>query len=259
MFEKIREITTTIKTNKPLILNITNDVTIEFVANGLLSLNASPVMSKATQEIEELMQISAAVVINLGTLHHAFIQLCAHVCQLANQFRIPIILDPVGAGASKYRTESCKQLIDEYDIAIIRGNGSEIMALSELSFSTKGVDSLVSSESAIESARAISKNYDTVVVVSGKDDFVVDAKKVSQFNRGSSLMTMVTGTGCLLSAVLGAFHAVEKNTFNAASAATLFYSVCGEVAARKAQGPGSFKTYFLDAIHATPEKEDYEK
>ena len=106
MFEKIKEITTKIKKNKPLILNITNYVTMDFVANGLLSLGASPVMSKAEQEIEDLLQLAQSIVINLGTLDKQFIALCEHACLIANQLKKPIILDPVGAGASSYRTDA---------------------------------------------------------------------------------------------------------------------------------------------------------
>lgn len=248
MFEKIKNITTKIKEEKPLILNITNDVTMDFIANGLLSLGASPVMSKAQQEIEDLLQLASSVVINLGTLDEKFIALCEQVCNTANQLKKPIILDPVGAGASQYRNHASMNLIQQYDIAIIRGNASEIMSLSGVSSQTKGVDSTTQSEHAIESAQLLSTRYDAAVVVSGKTDIIVDRDNILQFNYGSPLMPMITGTGCLLSAVVGAFHAVEKNRFEASVLATVFYGICGEKAAEKSHGPASFKINFLDQL-----------
>lgn len=253
MLDKIKNILTKIKLERPLVLNITNVVTMDFVANGLLSVGASPVMSKAQQEMQDLLTLAKAVVINLGTLDDAFIALCEKACLLANQLQKPIILDPVGAGASCYRTDKCLQLIDAYDIAIIRGNASEIQALSGLSFTTKGVDSAIQSEEAIACAQALSTHCGAAIVISGATDIVVEADSINRFAHGSPLMSLITGTGCLFSAVVAAFHAVEPNKFIAASAATYFYGLCGEIAAEQASGPGSFKPAFLDALSVIPE------
>lgn len=259
MFEKIKNVVAKIKEEKPLILNITNDVTMDFIANGLLSLGASPVMSKAQQEIDELLQLAHSVVINLGTLDEKFIALCEYVCGVANQLKKPIVLDPVGAGASHYRTNASLGLINNYDIAIIRGNASEIMSLSGVSMKTKGVDSTVQSDFALESAQKLSTLYDASVVVSGKVDIIVDVNHIRQLTYGSPLMPQITGTGCLLSAIVGAFHAVEKNRFDASVFATAFYGICGEKAARKVQGPASFKIQFLDELNLIPDEFSYEK
>src|SRR5689334_13033503 len=259
MFKKTKELMDHIQVTKPLVLNITNDVTMDFVANGLLSIGASPIMSKAEQEIEDLLQHTQSLVINLGTLNKEFIALCKHTCKIANQLDKPIILDPVGAGASQYRTDTCLSLISEYRISIIRGNAGEIMALSGASRQTKGVDSLSESNQAIESATTISNRHQAAVVVSGKIDIIVDHASMTQLDRGSPSMPTTTGTGCLLSAVVAAFHAVEKNRFEAAKIATLFYGICGEIAESKAQGPGSFRTQFLDALHCPPDRGQYEK
>lgn len=259
MLNIANEIIYKIKKENPLILNITNDVTIDFVANGLLSLGASPVMSSAKQEIDDLIQLSRAVVINLGTLNQDFNELCHHVCSVANQQRKPIILDPVGAGASNYRTETCNALLSKYCISIIRANAGEVMALAGLQAQTKGVDSQVSSIDSIKFAETLSSQYGLAVCMSGKIDVIVDQDKKIQFDRGSPLMPMITGTGCLLSAVVGAFHAVHENRFEAAAAASLFYSVCGEHAAKKSSGPGSFKANFLDILNVIPEENFYER
>ena len=259
MFEKIKNVVAKIKEEKPLILNITNDVTMDFIANGLLSIGASPIMSKAAQEIEDLLQYAKSVVINLGTLNKDFITLCRKTCEIATQLNKPIVLDPVGAGATQLRTETCMSLINEYNISIIRGNASEVIALYRLSYMTKGVDSLSESKHAIESAKIVSKRYKAAVVVSGKTDVIIDNESIDQFDRGSPFMPLITGTGCLLSAVIAAFHAIEKNRFEAAKMATLFYGICGEIAENNANGPGSFRTQFLDALHFIPDRGQYEK
>jgi hydroxyethylthiazole kinase len=259
MFKKTKAIMSHIKLEKPLVLNITNYVTMNFVANGLLSIGASPMMSIAEEEIEDLLKHAQSVVINLGTLNKAFITLCRHTCQIANQLNKPIVLDPVGAGASQYRTETCMSLINEYNISIICANASEVMALSGASHTTKGVDSIIESKHAIENAKIISNRHNAAVVVSGKIDIIVDHNSIDQLDRGSPFMPTITGTGCLLSAVIAAFHAIEKNRFEAAKMATLFYGICGEIAENKANGPGSFRTQFLDALYFSPEADQYEK
>lgn len=259
MYEKIFNITHAIKENRPLIINITNDVTMDFIANGLLSLGASPIMTKAPQEIDELVQIASGVVINIGTLTHDFVDLCHQVCAAANRLKKPITLDPVGAGASHYRTQTCLDLLNHFKISIMRGNASEIMALAGASHHSKGVDALGETHDAVDSAQFLSHQHQAVVVVSGKMDAVVDPNQVSFFERGSLLMPQITGSGCLLTAVVSAFDAVHHDAYEAASAAVQFYGVCGEIAARKTQSPGSFKPYFIDALNALPQRQDYER
>lgn len=249
MFKDIVEQVNKIRQEKPLILNLTNVVTMDLIANGLLSVGASPVISKSQQDIDDLMQHARALVINIGTLDEPFIKLCRQACQLANQLNLPIVLDPVGAGASAVRTDTALSLMHDYRIAIIRGNASEIMALAGLSRHTKGVDSMAASAHAIDSAKTLSSQYHAAILVSGKIDIIVDKALLCQHERGSAFMPMVTGSGCLLTAVVAAFHAVNPDRFNAASQAALFYSVCGEMAEKKSSGPGSFKVNFLDALH----------
>lgn len=258
-FENINTLVTSIRQQKPLILNVTNDVTMDFIANGVLSAGASPVMSKAEEEMEDLIRIASSVVINLGTLDEKFIRLCERVAHIANQMNKPIILDPVGAGASRYRTETSIKLLKQYQISIVRGNASEILALSGQAGNTKGVESTAKSDAVIDNAKSVSQHYSVAVLTSGKKDVIVEGDRVEIFERGSALMPMITGSGCLLSAIVGSFHAVEKNRFNAAVAAAIYYGVCGEVAALQASGPASFKIKFLDALHSTPEKTWYEK
>lgn len=237
-----------IRAEKPLILNITNEVSADFVANGLLSLGAAPVMSKAVQEAEALVKLAAAVIINPGTLNEDFIHLSTTICQAANHYNKPIILDPVGAGATPYRTLHAARLLEQFQIAIVRGNASEIMALCHANTTTKGVESTALSTAAIASAEILARQHRVAVLISGQTDIIVDCHRSEQFTRGSALMPQVTGTGCLLSAVVGAFHAVESDSFKAATAAAFFYALCGEYAEQQATGPGSFRMHFIDAL-----------
>lgn len=258
MFTTINALLLALKQKKPLILNITNDVTMDFIANGLLSIGASPVMSQAEEEMTDLVQIADAVVINPGTLDEKFVRLCHKAAKAASQFNKPVIFDPVGAGASRYRTETCMQLLQQYKIAIIRGNSSEILALSDNQSMTKGVDSTTDSAAVIQQAKQIAQQMDTTILMSGVTDVVADKDRAETFHRGSAWMPLITGSGCLLSAVVAAFHTVEKDSFKAAAAAAVFYGVCGEMAAVQTRGPGTFRVKFLDALHSTPEKSWYD-
>lgn len=251
MFTHINDMVSRIKRDNPLILNITNHVTMDFVANGLLSLGASPIMTLATQEVDALVNLANAVVINIGTLNDTFIELCEQVCLAANRLGKPITLDPVGAGASPYRTQACLHLLARFNIAIIRGNASEIMSLAHAAQSTKGVDSHHDTFDAIDSAKYLASQHHAIIAISGKRDVVVNAEYVKSFDYGSSLMPQITGSGCLLSAIISAFDAVHTNHYDAVSAAVVFYGLCGERAALKADGPGTFKPYFLDALGKT--------
>lgn len=258
MFESIQSIVAQIKQNNPLVLNVTNHVTMDFIANGLLSIGASPIMSQSRYDVEELLSLVSSVVVNIGTLNDEFIDLCKHTCRVANTLNKPIILDPVGVGATTYRTQAAQHLVSTYDIAIIRGNATEIMALANTPHTqSKGVDTTNSTQQAIDSALSISNRFKSTIVISGQEDVVVKGNKIKQLYCGSPMMPLVVGTGCLLSAVVGAFHAIETDSFIAAQAATLFYGVCGELAALKAQAPGSFKIAFLDTLFATPLGEHY--
>ncbi len=248
MFLQIKSLLNKIRTERPLILNLTNSVTMDFVANGLLSLGASPIMTNAEEELEDLLKISKALVINIGTLDEQFVKLAKRACELANQLNAAIILDPVGVGASEYRTKTCLELMENYRFAIIRGNASEIKCLAGELVTSKGVDSLESSESAAKSALALAAQFKTSIVVSGATDIVANAEKFEKYAYGSALMPQITGSGCLLSAVVAAFHAVEQDSFEAAKLASIFYSLCGERAEKNSQGPGSFKVNFIDEL-----------
>lgn len=233
---------------RPLILCLTNFVTMDFVANCLLAVGASPVMSVDAAEFEELVQMSQAVYINLGTLDKAFISRAHQLVELANRYGKPVILDPVGAGASVLRSQTARDLMVYADI--IRGNASEIMSLAGDSRQTRGVDATQSVNHAKDAALFLADLTHAAVVVSGALDFIVRGKQQASLNYGSHLMPLVTGMGCALTAVIAAFRAVESDSFEASLQAAAWFSLCGSLSALKTDRPGSFRATFIDYLYA---------
>lgn len=258
MFDEVFSLVQAVKNTRPLILNITNFVTMGWVANGLLSLGASPIMTNSIEEIEELVQISQGVVLNIGTLDDDFLKLGYVACKVANDLHKPLILDPVGAGASRFRTHSCLSLLEQFQFSIIRGNASEIMALAHQTSATKGVDSSDHSKDAIEAGLFLSSTYKLTIAITGSTDIVITDAKIDKLTRGDERMTKITGTGCLLTAVVAAFHTLSQSAHHATRAALLFYGITGEIAAYKSHGSGSFQTHFLDALSQLPNQYDYD-
>lgn len=237
-----------IRRNSPLIHSITNYVVMNNTANALLAIGASPVMAHAKNEVVEMVNIASALVINIGTLDDQWVEsmLIAGKAALANS--IPVILDPVGAGATTYRTNICNQLIEECRPAIIRGNASEIIALCGNAAQTKGVDSINTSDSAIESAKKLASTTKAIVVISGQTDYITDGIRVEEIYNGHILMARVTGMGCTATAIVGAFAAVNPDQLEAATHAMAVMGVVGEIAANKSYGNGSMQVNFLDEL-----------
>lgn len=238
-----------IQQQNPLIVNLCNDVILNFVADGLLSLGASPIMTNSEDELEELIQLSQAVTINLGTLNNTFIKRCELACQLANNFKKPLILDPVGCGASHLRTQTAQRFFRQFQFSAIKANASEIIALyGQQTIQSKGVDSSNTTESALLAGRRLAEQYQTMIVISGKTDIIIEGENLTKNYHGHALMTQVCGMGCLLTATLATALAVNRNRFESAVTMVNYYTLCGEIAAQKATGPGSFKIAFLDAL-----------
>ena len=242
MYRALRQI----RHEKPLVLHLTNYVTMDAMANVLLALGGAPLMTASSSELAELIQISACVVINLGTLDELFIERCELACALAKRFNKPVLLDPVGAGATKLRTEAAERLLAY--ASIIKGNASEILALVGETAGSKGVESTDTVEQAMSAATNLACTHDNVVVVSGEIDFITDESNCQSCVGGSSLMTQVTGMGCALGSVIAAFHSVSDNAFTASCMAVDWYNRCGSVAAISATGPGSFRVAMLDCL-----------
>ena len=238
-----------IRAKAPVVHNITNYVAMNNSANALLAIGASPVMAHAEEEMEEMVGISSALVINIGTLSDVWVSAMYEAAHQARIKGIPIVLDPVGAGATSYRTQTAKELIGSEPPAIIRGNASEILALFDEKTKTKGVDSAASSHDALATAKKISADNNCVVCISGETDYVVQKDKVIKIHNGHHLMTRVTGLGCTASALCGAFAAVEKDAQVAVVQAMAVMGIAGEMAAQKAAGPGSLQMHFLDILY----------
>ncbi|GAB7022592.1 hydroxyethylthiazole kinase [Salidesulfovibrio brasiliensis] len=247
-FEALRETT-------PLVTNITNYVVTNSTANALLSIGASPIMTHAVEEVEELMAFSGALVINLGTVARTYAEAMPVAWAAANRNNVPVVLDPVGAGATKLRTELPAGMLAEYKPAIIRGNASEIMTLAGEAGCAKGVDSTQGAEAAEDAAKALAKLHGCAVVVSGEVDLVTDGERVARIRGGSDMMPLVTGLGCTCSAICGAFAAVCDTPFEAGVAGMTVMAVCGKRAADAAKGPGTLQLNLYDELYTlTPER-----
>lgn len=249
MFEKIQFCLEKLKKDNPIVLNLTNYVTMDIMSNALLAIGAAPIMSAEENELEELISIASAVNINLGTLNQGFFQQATKTAEYALFKNKPIILDPVGAGASKIRTQSALDLLPKCNI--VRGNASEIISLCDHNAKTRGVESNHSTLEAHDISKQLLNHYNNlVIVISGNIDHVVLKQKNASLHFGTPLMKLVTGMGCTLTAIIAAFYAVYDDPFEASILATSFYGLCGQQAERESDLPGSFRQAFINALYA---------
>jgi hydroxyethylthiazole kinase len=238
----------TIRNRGPVVHSITNYVVMNSTANALLALGASPVMAHAEEEMEEMVGIASALVVNIGTLSPAWVRAMFRAMEAAGKRRIPIVLDPVGAGATTYRTRTARELIRAVPPDIIRGNASEIMALLEADARTKGVDSTASSNAAVALGQRLHAECGAAVCISGETDYTIGQHGVIAGRNGHLLMTRVTGLGCTASALCGAFAAVVPDPQAAAAQAMAVMGIAGEIGVARSAGPGSLQIAFLDAL-----------
>ncbi len=246
--QKIRE-------NKPLIHNITNFVVMNYTANVLLAMGASPVMAHSENEVKDMVAFAGALVLNIGTLTDSWVGSMIMAGVRATALNKPIIFDPVGSGATPFRTASARTIIEKTKVSVIRGNASEILSLGSQQSATRGVDSANSVEDAAATASLLAKELDTILAITGPIDLVTDGNRVLHIANGHPLMPFVTGTGCSATAVIGAFAAVDTDYLTAAATGLAFFGLAGEVAGGAAAGPGSFMIHLLDALYTmTPEQ-----
>ncbi|MDM8522831.1 hydroxyethylthiazole kinase [Desulfococcaceae bacterium HSG8] len=244
-----------IREKKPLIHNITNYVVMNYTANALLAMGASPVMAHAPGEVEEMVSFASALVLNIGTPDNNRIASMIKAGKKASELGIPVIFDPVGAGATSFRTDAAKKIIQDVSIRVIRGNPSEILSLRHENSNTKGVDSLHSVEEAAETAKNLAGELNTVLAITGPDDLVTDGENVIRVSNGHPLMARVTGTGCTATVSVAAFLSVDDDPVSAAATGLAFFGMAGEVAGKKASAPGSFMIEMLNALYTiTPEE-----
>ena len=238
-----------VRTQSPLVHNITNYVVMNNSANALLAIGASPVMAHWVSEMEEMTAIAGALVLNIGTLDDKWIDGMLIAGKAAMRRGTPIVLDPVGVGATSQRTEAAMKIIEQCCPTIIRGNASEIMALVDASVKSKGVDSSASSDDALESAKRLAVDTGAVIVISGATDYITNGTDVYTVEGGNPIMTTVTGMGCTSTAIVGAFAAVVEDPMIAATAAMAVMSLAGERAAEYSRGNGSMQVNFLDELY----------
>ena len=235
-----------VREQKPLVVNITNYVVMNNTANALLAIGASPIMAHSRQEMAEMMHIAGSLVINIGTLDSEWIERMLFAVEQANANNKPIVLDPVGCGASVLRTQTARTLAAKANNLIIRGNASEIIALAGEASQTKGVDALDSSDTALAAAQALVAQYHANVVISGEVDYVVTASQTISLSNGHHMMPYVTGMGCSLTALTGAFAAIGETS---GLAATAIYAIAGEIAAEQSAGPASLQLNIIDGLY----------
>jgi hydroxyethylthiazole kinase len=244
---------TKIRQQKPLIHHITNAVVMNDTANITLAIGALPVMAHAVEEVEEMVSLAGALVLNIGTLFPAQIEAMLRAGKKANEKGIPIILDPVGAGATRLRTETALRLLSEVHISVVRGNASEVGALIGVAGETRGVEAISVRGDKESIVRNAARELGCTVAITGVRDLVTDGTQLARIDNGHPLLATITGSGCMATSLIGAFLAVEAEPVAAAVAGLVAMGLAGELAAPKASGPGTFRSHLLDAVAALDE------
>jgi hydroxyethylthiazole kinase len=239
-----------LRERKPLIHQITNYVVMNETANATLAIGALPVMAHAREEVEEMVGLAGALVLNIGTLSSHWIDAMLTAGRAANERGVPVVLDPVGAGATRYRTETAHRMLDEIDVAVVRGNAGEIATLVGVAAEVRGVESIDGGGDPAELARTAARTLGTVAAVTGAVDHVSDGEVGIAVANGDPLLAAITGTGCMSTAITGCFLAVADTALDAAAEALVAFGIAGEDAARDAKGPGSFHVNLYDALAA---------
>jgi hydroxyethylthiazole kinase len=238
-----------LREQKPLVHQITNYVVMNETANATLALGALPVMAHAREEVEEMVRIAGALVLNMGTLSPSWVEAMLLAGRAANDAGVPVVLDPVGAGATSYRTETAKRILGSVDVAVLRGNAGEVATLVGADAEVRGVESIGAAGDSAELAREAARQLGLVASVTGATDHVSDGDTSIAISNGHPLMASITGTGCMSTALTGCFLAVDE-PLAAATHALVAFGVAGEDAAVGAKGPGSFHVALYDALAA---------
>ena len=240
-----------LREQKPLVHQITNYVVMNETANATLALGALPVMAHAREEVEEMAAIAGALVLNIGTLSPHWVEAMLLAGKTANAHGVPVVLDPVGAGATRYRTDTARRILEQVKVSVLRGNQGEIATLVGVDAEVRGVESIGAAGERADLARAAARKLELVAAVTGPVDQVSDGARVLAVANGHELLASVTGTGCMSSAITGCFLAAKRAApLEAAVEALAAFGVAAEFAARGAAGPGSFHVALYDALAA---------
>ena len=249
--QAIAELLTEVKTKNPLVHHITNYVTVNDCANIVLALGGAPVMADDEGEVEEMVGIASALVINIGTLNARTIKSMVLAGQKANQLGIPVVLDPVGVGATTLRNTTAARLIEEIQLAVLRGNMSEIKKMAGINTRTRGVDAVDDPAGGKEIAGELAKKLRCTVAITGVQDIVSDGGRVGLIDNGHQMLSQITGTGCMASTLIGCFCGVTKDHYLAACAGLITMGLAGEKAAVGLTPPGglgSFRVNLFDWV-----------
>lgn len=253
--ERIAHLIDRVREKRPVVHVLANWVTAGDVASGLHAIGARPIMAHSEEEIEEVVSRANAVVLNLGTLDPARARTLFQAGRYARSSRLPIVFDPVGVGGSRFRTKTAQTLLSELEITVIRGNSAEIGILAGEGGDLRGIDAVAGPSDLLSAARGLSQKNVEVVAVTGARDLVVRGEQRAFIENGHPIMAQITGMGCLLSGVIGAFLAVEADHWTATVGAIAFFDVAGEKAGLQSKGPGTFKVTFFDSLYTlTPEE-----
>ncbi len=242
ILEKVRKET-------PMVHHITNWVVTNFTANITLALGASPIMAHASEEVEEIAAIAGSVVLNIGTLTPPLVEAMILAGKKANESDVPVVLDPVGVGASQLRTQSVRKILQEVKVDILRGNMSEMAIVAGEDVKIRGVDATAEDVDGGRIAVQLADKIDSTVCITGAVDYISDGKMLYKIGNGHPFLTQVTGTGCAATGVVAAFAAMEKDMPLAAASALAFFGLAAEKAAEGAEGPGIFAARLLDSLY----------
>ncbi|NMB76982.1 MAG: hydroxyethylthiazole kinase [Myxococcales bacterium] len=244
-----------LRQKRPMIHHITNAVVQNFTANVTLCLGAAPVMAPARAEVEQMVSAAGALLLNIGTLDEEQVDSMICAGKRANALGIPVVLDPVGAGATKLRTDACRAILDAVRLSVLRGNAGEVLSLAGASGRVRGVDSLEAGGIDEDRVRAMARDFRLTVAVTGAVDVVSDGQRLFRVRNGHPLMARVTGTGCAATTAVAAFLAVDPmHPAEATACALAVFGLAGEIAAGRAAGPGTFVPHLLDALAGMDER-----
>ncbi|MDP4179085.1 MAG: hydroxyethylthiazole kinase [Bacillota bacterium] len=258
--KSVSEALKNVKAKNPLVHHITNYVTVNDCANVVLAIGGSPVMADDISEVEDMVSIASSLVLNIGTLNSRTIESMIKAGKKANELKIPVILDPVGAGATPFRTETALKIINSVKLAVIRGNSSEIKTISGITAKTKGVDAgkeTLSKEEALKLgknvAEELSEKLGSVIAITGKTDIVSYKNKTYFIENGHKMLSKITGTGCMCTSLIGSYLGANENYHLSAIAGIVSMGIAGELAyniiSKRHGGSGNFKIELLDAIY----------
>ena len=251
LIESIGRDLAAIREKRPLVHSITNYVVMNETANAVRCIGALPIMSHATEEVAEMVAMAGALVLNIGTLSPEWVNAMEIAGKRANELNIPVILDPVGAGATNLRTESSKRLLQNVKVSVVRGNSAEISTLVGIAAEIRGVESVSASASAQELAWLFASLHGCVAAVTGPIDHVSDGKRSAKISNGQVMLSKLVGTGCMANVIVAAFAAVDPDPFTAAVGGLATFGIAGEMAAAlSGERPGTFHTELYNALYA---------